>query len=135
MWNPDRMHPERRRISQGSEFERQVGYSRAIVDGRWVFVAGTTGFDYATMNIADDVVSQVEQTLRNIDDALTRAGSCAADVVRVRYLLPDAADFEACWPALREYFAEARPAATMMVVGLSDPRMRIEIEVTALKPE
>ena len=129
------MHPERRRISQGSEFERQVGYSRAIVDGRWVFVAGTTGFDYATMTIADDVVAQVEQTLRNIDDALTRAGSSAADVVRVRYLLPDAADFEPCWPALREYFAEARPAATMMVVGLSDPRMRIEIEVTALKPE
>jgi len=129
------MHPERRRISQGSEFERQVGYSRAIVDGRWVFVAGTTGFDYATMTIADDVVAQVEQTLRNIDDALTRASSSAADVVRVRYLLPDAADFEPCWPALREYFAEARPAATMMVVGLSDPRMRIEIEVTALKPE
>jgi enamine deaminase RidA (YjgF/YER057c/UK114 family) len=128
------MHTERQRISQGSEFERRIGYSRAIVDGRWVFVAGTTGFDYSTMTIADDVVAQVEQTLRNIDDALTRAGSCAADVVRVKYLLPDAADFEACWPALREYFAEALPAATMMVVGLSDPRMRIEIEVTALKP-
>jgi enamine deaminase RidA (YjgF/YER057c/UK114 family) len=135
MWNPDRMHPARERISQGSEFERRIGYSRAIVDGRWVFVAGTTGFDYTTMTISDDVVAQVEQTLRNIDDALTRAGSGAADVVRVRYLLPDAADFEPCWPALRAYFAEARPAATMMVVGLSDPRMRIEIEVTALKPE
>ena len=134
MWNPARMHTERQRISQGSEFERAIGYSRAVVDGRWVFVAGTTGFDYSTMTIADDVVAQVEQTLHNIDDALTRAGSCAADVVRVRYLLPDAADFEACWPALREYFAEALPAATMMVVGLSDPRMRIEIEVTALKP-
>lgn len=134
MWNPARMHDERQRISQGSDFEREIGYSRAIVEGRWVFVAGTTGFDYSTMTIADDVVAQVEQTLRNIDDALTRAGSCAADVVRVRYLLPDAADFEACWPALREYFVEARPAATMMVVGLSDPRMRIEIEVTALKP-
>jgi enamine deaminase RidA (YjgF/YER057c/UK114 family) len=128
------MHTERQRISQGSEFERRIGYSRAIVDGRWVFVAGTTGFDYTTMTIADDVVAQMEQTLRNIDDALTRAGSCAADVVRVRYLLPDAADFEACWPALREYFAKALPAATMMVVGLSDPRMRIEIEVTARKP-
>ena len=129
------MHPDRQRISQGSEFERHIGYSRAIVDGRFVFVAGTTGFDYSTMTIADDVVAQVEQTLRNIDDALGSAGSCAADVVRVRYLLPDATDFEACWPALREYFAEAAPAATMMVVGLSDPRMRIEIEVTALKPE
>ena len=129
------MRSDRQRISQGSEFERRIGYSRAIVDGRWVFVAGTTGFDYSTMTISDVVVAQVEQTLRNIDDALTRAGSCAADVVRVRYLLPDAADFEGCWPALRGYFAEALPAATMMVVGLSDPRMRIEIEATALKPE
>ena len=78
------MHTDRRRISQGSEFEREIGYSRAIVDGRWVFVVGTTGFDYATMTIADDVVAQVEQTLRNIDDAVTRAGLCAADVVRVQ---------------------------------------------------
>lgn len=128
------MHSERQRISQGSEFERAVGYSRAVVDGRWVFVAGTTGFDYSTMTISDDVVEQVEQTLRNIDDALTRAGAAAADVVRVRYMLPDAADFEACWPSLRRYFGEALPAATMTVVGLADPRMRIEIEVTALTP-
>jgi len=125
----------RQHISQGSEFEQTIGYSRAVVDGRWVFVAGTTGFDYRTMTISDDIVDQVEQTLANIDDALIRAGSMAADVVRVRYLLPDADDFEACWPALRRYFGEARPAATMMVVGLSDPRMRIEIEVTALRPQ
>ncbi len=125
----------RERISQGSEFERTIGYSRAVVDGRWVFVAGTTGFDYATMTISDDIIDQVDQTLANIDDALTRAGSSADDVVRVRYLLPDTDDFAACWPSLRRYFGEARPAATMMVVGLSDPRMRIEIEVTALKPE
>lgn len=124
----------RERISQGSEFEHTIGYSRAVVEGRWVFVAGTTGFDYSTMTISDDIVEQVEQTLANIDDALTRAGSCAADVVRVRYLLPDADDFEACWPSLRRYFGDARPAATMMVVGLQDPHMRIEIEVTALKP-
>jgi enamine deaminase RidA (YjgF/YER057c/UK114 family) len=124
----------REHISQGSEFEQTIGYSRAVVDGRWVFVAGTTGFDYSTMTISDDIVDQVDQTLANIDDALVRAGSCAADVVRVRYLLPDADDFEACWPSLRRYFGDARPAATMMVVGLSDPRMRIEIEVTALKP-
>ena len=121
-------------ISQGSEFEETIGYSRAVVDGRWVFVAGTTGFDYSTMTIAAGIVEQVDQTLANIDDALTRAGSGAADVVRVRYLLPDAGDFEACWPSLRRYFGDARPAATMMVVGLSDPRMRIEIEVTALRP-
>ncbi len=124
----------RERISQGSEFEQTIGYSRAIVDGRWVFVAGTTGFDYATMTISDDIVDQVEQTLANIDDALTRAGSGADDVVRVRYLLAADDDFEACWPSLRRYFGEARPAATMMVVGLQDPRMKIEIEVTALKP-
>ena len=125
----------RERISQGSEFERTIGYSRAVVDGRWVFVAGTTGFDYATMTISDDIVEQVDQTLANIDDALVCSGSGRTDVVRVRYLLPDAADFEACWPSLRRYFGDAGPAATMMVVGLSDPRMRIEIEVTALKPD
>ena len=125
----------REHISQGSEFEQTIGYSRAVVDGRWVFVAGTTGFDYATMTISDDIVEQVDQTLANIDDALVRAGSGAADVVRVRYLLPDADDFEACWPSLRRYFGDARPAATMMVAGLQDPRMKIEIEVTALKPE
>ena len=125
----------RTRITQGSTFEEQIGYSRAIVDGRWVFVAGTTGYDYSSMTISDDVVEQARQTLANIDDALRRAGSCAADVVRVRYLLPDAADFEPCWPLLRAYFADSRPAATMMVVGLATPEMKIEIEVTALKPE
>lgn len=115
-------------------FEQQVGYSRAVVDGRFVFVAGTTGFDYSTMTISTDVVEQVDQALRNIDDALTRAGSCADDVVSVKYFVPVADDFEPCWPSLRRYFADALPAATMMVVGLADPRMKIEIEVTALKP-
>ena len=122
-------------ISQGGVFEEQIGYSRAVSDGRWVFVAGTTGYDYSAMTISDDVVEQARQTLTNIDEALLRAGSCAADVVRVHYLLPNAADFEPCWPLLREYFADARPAATMMVVGLASPAMKIEIEVTALKPE
>ena len=122
-------------VSQGSVFEEQIGYSRAVVDGRWVFVAGTTGYDYTTMSISEDVVEQARQTLANIDDALQRAGSCAAEVVRVRYLLPDADDFEPCWPVLREYFAQARPAATMMVVGLASAAMKIEIEVTALRPD
>jgi len=122
-------------ISQGSVFEEQIGYSRAVVDGRWVFVAGTTGYDYSTMSISDDIVEQASQTLANIDGALRRAGSCAADVVRVRYLLPNADDFEPCWPVLREYFAQSRPAATMMVVGLASAAMKIEIEVTALKPD
>lgn len=128
------MEDPRVRISQGSTFENQIGYSRAVADGRWVFVSGTTGFDYSTMTIADDVVEQADQTLANIDAALISAGAVAADVVRVKYYLPDPSDFEACWPALRRYFGEALPAATMLVCGLADPRMKIEIEVTALKP-
>ncbi len=123
----------RQRISQGSTFEQQIGYSRAVVDGGWVFVSGTTGFDYASMTISDDIVAQTDQALANIAAALREAGASPSDMVRVRYLLPDPADFEACWPSLRTFFAEAVPAATMMVVGLADERMRIEIEVTALK--
>ena len=123
----------RQLISSGSTFERDIGYSRAVVDGEWVFVSGTTGFDYATMTIADGVVAQAEQCLRNIASALAQAGSGLRDVVRVTYMLPDAEEFPACWPVLRRHFGETRPAATMISVGLSDPRMRIEIEVTARK--
>jgi enamine deaminase RidA (YjgF/YER057c/UK114 family) len=123
----------RRLISSGSTFEREMGYSRAVTDGEWVFVSGTTGFDYQTMTIADDVVDQAEQCFRNIERALTEAGSELADVVRVRYILPRVADFEPCWPVLRKYLGTVRPAATMMEAGLSDPRMKIEIEVTARK--
>ncbi len=125
---------ERRAISSGSVFEEQIGYARAVVDGDWVHVSGTTGFDYATMTIVDDVVTQAEQCLRNIGAALAEAGCGFADVVRVRYLLPDRDDFEPCWPVLRRCFGEVRPAATMMVCGLSDPRMKIEIEVYARRP-
>ncbi len=121
----------RRLISSGSTFEQQIGYSRAVVDGDWIFVSGTTGFDYAKMTIPDSVTEQAEQSLRNIAAALAEAGATLDDVVRVRYILPNAADFEPCWPVLRKYFAKARPAATMMTAGLLDPRMRIEIEVTA----
>jgi enamine deaminase RidA (YjgF/YER057c/UK114 family) len=124
---------ERRLISSGSTFEREIGYSRAVVDGDWVHVSGTTGFDYVLMTISDDVVEQARQCWLNIDAALREAGAGVRDVVRVRYLLPDAADFEPCWPVLREWLGETRPAATMQVCGLSDPRMRIEIEVTARK--
>ena len=123
----------RRRISSGSTFEERIGYSRAVVAGDWVFVSGTTGFDYRTMTIADDVVQQAEQCLANIEAALAEAGASLADVVRVTYILPDPADFEPCWPVLRRRFADARPAATMISAGLVDPRIRIEIEVTALK--
>jgi enamine deaminase RidA (YjgF/YER057c/UK114 family) len=121
----------RRLISSGSQFEREVGYSRVVVDGDWAFVAGTTGFDYAAMTISDDIAEQTRQTLENISSALGEAGFTLADVVRANYLLPSAEDFPACWPVLREYFGEIRPASTMLVVGLADPRMKIEIEVTA----
>ena len=124
---------QRQHISSGSTFEAQIGYSRAIVAGPWVFVSGTTGFDYTTMAIADGVVEQAEQCLKNIEAALTQAGARLADVVRVTYVLPDASEFEACWPVLRRYFGEVRPAAMMISAGLADPRMKIEIEVTALK--
>lgn len=121
----------RRLISSGSTFEKEVGYSRAVVDGEWVFVSGTTGFDYATMTIPPGVEEQAEQALRNIAHALAEADASFADVVRVRYILPDADDFPVCWPALRRAFGEVRPAATMIQAGLADPRMKIEIEVTA----
>jgi enamine deaminase RidA (YjgF/YER057c/UK114 family) len=123
----------RRLISSGSPFEREIGYSRAVVEGEWVFVSGTTGFDYETMTISDDVVEQAEQCLLNIEQALADAGSVISDVIRVRYILPRVEDFERCWPVLRRYFGEVRPAATMIAAGLTDPRMKIEIEVTARK--
>jgi enamine deaminase RidA (YjgF/YER057c/UK114 family) len=121
----------RRLISSGSTFENEIGYSRAVVDGEWIFVSGTTGFDYDSMTIADDVVAQAEQCLKNIQSALAQAGGAFTDVVRVVYVLPNAADFPACWPTLRRYFGDVRPAAMMISAGLADPRMRIEIEVTA----
>jgi enamine deaminase RidA (YjgF/YER057c/UK114 family) len=123
----------RKLISSGSSFEAQIGYSRAVVDGDWVFVSGTTGFDYTTMTIAEDVATQAKQCLKNIAAALGQAGSCLEDVVRATYILPAAAEFEQCWPVLRKYFGEIRPAATMIAAGLADPRIRIEIEVTARK--
>ena len=123
----------RRLIGSGSTFEDRIGYSRAVVAGDWVFVSGTTGFDYATMSIADDVVAQARQCLANIEKALQEAGAGLQDVVRVTYVLPEVADFEPCWPVLRQHFGAVRPAAMMISAGLADPRMKIEIEVTALK--
>ena len=122
-------------ISSGSVFEEQMGYSRAVVDGNWVFVSGTTGFDYATMTISDNVAEQAEQCLKNIQSALQEANASLEDVVRVMYILPDAKDFPACWPILRQYFGTIRPAATMIAAGLADPKMKIEIQVTALRKD
>ncbi len=124
---------DRRLISSGSTFEEQIGYSRAVVAGDWVFVSGTTGFDYTTMSIAGSLVEQTDQCLKNIESALREAGAGLRDVVRVTYVLPDGSEFEQCWPVLRRYFGEVRPAAMMISAGLADPRMKIEIEVTALK--
>lgn len=123
----------RRLISSGSSFEEQIGYSRAVVAGDWVLVSGTTGFDYTTMTIADTLPEQTEQCLKNIEAALRQADSGLKDVVRVTYVLQDGREFEQCWPVLRKYFGAVRPAAMMICAGLADPRMKIEIEVTALK--
>ncbi len=124
---------KRRLISSGSTFEEQIGYSRAVVAGDWVFVSGTTGFDYIAMTIPDGLLEQTEQCLKNIEAALRQAGSSLQDVVRVTYVLPDGDEFEQCWPVLRKYFGKVRPAAMMISAGLADPRMKIEIEVTALR--
>jgi enamine deaminase RidA (YjgF/YER057c/UK114 family) len=131
--NVEEIGMARRLISSGSKFEADIGYSRAVVDGDWVLVSGTTGFNYATMTIEDDVVAQCEQTLKNIEAALKQAGAGFKDVVRVHYLITRAEDFEKCWPVVGKVFGEVRPAIVVMVVGLTDPRMKIEIEVTALR--
>jgi len=123
----------RRLISSGSTFEADIGYSRAVVVDDWVFVSGTTGFDYASMTIADDIAEQAEQSLKNIAAALREAGSALADVVRVTYVVPEAAAFRECWPVLRRHFGDVRPAAMMISAALADTRMKIEIEVTALR--
>lgn len=121
-------------ISTGSPFETRIGYSRAVVADGFVFVAGTTGYDYTTMSMPVSVVDQCRNTLATIAAALAEAGSCLDDVVRVRYILPDKADWEPCWPVLSEAFATALPAATVFFADLQNPEMKIEIEVTARVP-
>ena len=101
------------------------------MDGEWVFVAGTTGFDYAAMSISTDLAEQVHQCFRNIAAALKQAGASLADVVRANYIVPRAKDWPEIAPLLGQYFGEIRPASTAIVAGLVDSRMRIEIEVTA----
>ena len=123
----------RRLITSGSTFEREIGYSRAVVCGAWVFVSGTTGFDYSSITIPDTIEEQAEQCLKNIEAALQQAGAGLKDVVRVTYVVPQADEFVKSWPILRKYFGETRPAAMMISAGLADPRMRIEIEVTAFR--
>lgn len=121
----------RKLISSGSPFEAQIGYSRAVVQDGWVFVSGTTGYDYETMTMPADVADQCRNALNTIQGALGQAGATMENVTRVRYILPDAADFEKCWPVLQDFFGEVRPAATMISCPLMEPEMKIEIEVTA----
>lgn len=123
----------RKLISSGSEFETSIGYSRAVVDGNWVMVSGTTGYDYDDMSVSEDVVEQTEQCFKNIEYALHQAGAEMADVVRVTYIYPDAKDFPKCWPVLQRFLGEIKPAATMFSAGLANPAMKVEIQVTALK--
>ncbi|WP_431283945.1 RidA family protein [Humitalea sp. 24SJ18S-53] len=125
----------RRRISSGSRFEDEIGYSRAVVDGDYVWVSGTTGYDYATMSIADGVVAQAEQCFDNIAAALHEAGCTLDDVVRVLFIVPDRADWQPCWPVIRARLGTARPASTLIHAGLMSDAMRIEIEVTARLPQ
>jgi len=122
---------KRKLISSGSAFEEKAAYSRALVDGEWIFVSGTTGFDYSNMSISDDIVEQTEQCFKNIVSALAEAGAQLKDTVRIMYIVPQADEFEKCWPTLRKYLGDIRPAATMISAGLADPRMKIEIQVTA----
>ena len=121
----------RKLISSDSEFEKKIGYSRAVVDGRYVFVSGITGYDYTTMTLSDDLVEQAEQCFKNIEKTLLEAGSSLDRIVRVRYIFPNRSDFEPCWPIFKKYLDEVRPAATMIVAGLYEDKMKLEIEVTA----
>ncbi len=125
----------RKHITSGSLFESQIGYSRAVVDGDYVWLSGTTGYDYATMTIADDVVAQAEQCFRNIAAALAEAGCTLDDVVRAFFIVPKREDWEPCWPVVRKYLGKARPTSTLIHAGLATDAMRIEIEVTAKLPK
>jgi enamine deaminase RidA (YjgF/YER057c/UK114 family) len=121
----------RKLISSGSVFEQEVAYSRAVVDGDYVFISGTTGFNYQDMSISDDVIEQAEQCFRNIEQALAEAGSSLSQIVRVHYIFPRREDFKPCWPVLKKYLGDVRPAATLIIAGLLEERMKLEIEVTA----
>lgn len=121
----------RKHITSGSEFEDKIGYSRAVVDGDYVFVSGTTGYNYESMSISSDPVEQAEQCFKNIEKALIEAGSSIDKIVRVHYIYPNKLDFEPCWPVFRKYLSKAKPAATVIIAGLLDDAMKLEIEVTA----
>ena len=124
---------ERKLISSGSIFEKNVSFSRAVVAGNIVFVSGCTGFDYQTNEISEDIVAQTEQCFVNIQNALEKAGSSLKDVVRANYILPDTSEFEKCWPVFKKYFGDVKPACTVFCAKLTSDLIKIEIEVTAVK--
>jgi enamine deaminase RidA (YjgF/YER057c/UK114 family) len=122
----------RRLISTGSPFEKTAGYSRAVVDGDFAFVAGTTGYDYATMTIPADVTSQTRNCFKTIETTLKDGGFAMADIVRATYYVTDASDADAVLAVCGEVLGDIRPAATILTVaGLLKPEMKVEIEVTA----
>jgi enamine deaminase RidA (YjgF/YER057c/UK114 family) len=123
----------RQLISSGSRFEKAWGYSRAVVQGDWIFVSGTTGFDYRAMTIADDPIDQTRQAFKNIEAALSEAGAPLDSIVRCHYYVPNAEDWPVIAPVIGDILGDIRPAATALVCDLVDPRMRIEIEVTAFR--
>ncbi len=120
-----------KKISSGSEFEQRIAYSRAVDDGHYIFVSGTTGYDYKTMQISDDVHVQAEQCFKNIVAALNELGASIDDVLRVRYIFPKREDFEPCWPVMQKYLGQIMPAATLIIADLLDTKMKLEIEVMA----
>jgi len=124
---------KRKLISSGSSFEEKIGYSRAVMVGDMIFVSGTTGYDYNTMQISADIAVQTEQCIKNIEKALQEAGATLEDIVRLTYIVPKGDEFEQCWPILKKYFGGIKPAATMISAGLADEKMKIEIEATAVK--
>jgi enamine deaminase RidA (YjgF/YER057c/UK114 family) len=123
----------RQLITSGSIFEEQVSFSRAVVVDKMVFVSGCTGYDYATNIIEDDIVAQTEQTFKNIENALTKAGATFKDVVRVNYILKDTDEWERCWPIFKKYLGDVRPACTVICAKLTGEKLKIEIEITAIK--
>jgi enamine deaminase RidA (YjgF/YER057c/UK114 family) len=120
-----------KRLSSGSPFESRIGYSRAVVDGEMIYVSGTTGYDYRTMSMPEDAREQARNAFTTIGDALERAGSSLEDIVRVRYYLADLAHYDAVVEVAVQVLADVRPAATMIVCGLTMPEMKLEIEATA----
>jgi enamine deaminase RidA (YjgF/YER057c/UK114 family) len=124
---------ERKLISTDSIFEKEVAFSRAVLVDKTVYVSGCTGYNYATTTISDDMIEQTEQTFKNIEFALNQAGATLKDVVRVHYILADPTEFEKCWPTIRKYFGEIRPACTAFCAKMTSEKIKIEIEVTAVK--